>query len=252
MMLFFMILIGVSVGSFLNVLIHRLPNKQSIIFPSSYCPHCKEKIPWYYNIPIVSFLILKGLSNCCNKSISIRYLFVEIISMVLWIWTYYYIPNIDDKILFLIFSSSLLVIMITDYNHFYIPFELNILMFISALTFFIYNDHNLWNHFLPMLLLLSYFIVLTLLTTIVLKRDSMGYGDIILIGIIGFWLGLFLTLIIIVFASLLSLIHWLFLKAIKKEESIVLPFGSTLAMSAILVDMTAKILQFDTSFLLIW
>ena len=205
MMLFFMILIGVSVGSFLNVLIHRLPNKQSIIFPSSYCPHCKEKIPWYYNIPIVSFLILKGLSNCCNKSISIRYLFVEIISMVLWIWTYYYIPNIDDKILFLIFSSSLLVIMITDYNHFYIPFELNILMFISALTFFIYNDHNLWNHFLPMLLLLAYFIVLTLLTTIVLKRDSMGYGDIILIGIIGFWLGLFLTLIIIVFAEEISI-----------------------------------------------
>jgi len=55
-----------------------------------------------------------------------------------------------------------------------------------------------------------------------------------------------------VFASLLSLIHWLFLKAVKKEKSIILPFGSTLAMSAILVDMMAKILQFDTSFLLIW
>ena len=251
-MLYFFIVLGLIFGSFLNVLIYRLPNNQSIIFPSSHCPYCKENILWYHNIPIISFLILKGYSSCCNKPISIRYLFVEIISMVLWIWTYYYIPNIDEKILFLIFSSSLLVIMITDYNHFYIPLELNILMFISALTFFIYNDHNLWNHFLPMLLLLAYFIVLTLLTTIVLKRDSMGYGDIILIGIIGFWLGLFLTLIIIVFASLLSLIHWLFLKAIKKEESIVLPFGSTLAMSAILVDMTAKILQFDTSFLLIW
>ena len=125
-MLNFYIVLGAIVGSFLNVLIHRLPINQSIIFPSSHCVHCKVSIPWYYNIPILSFLFLKGSSNCCHNSISIRYLFVEIISVLLWIWCYYYIFNINDQILFLIISSSLLVIIFTDYNHFYIPIELNI------------------------------------------------------------------------------------------------------------------------------
>jgi prepilin signal peptidase PulO-like enzyme (type II secretory pathway) len=92
--------------------------------------------------------------------------------------------------------------------------------------------------------------VLTLLTTFLLKKDSMGYGDIILIGVIGFWLGLFFTLVIILFASLFSISHWLFLKFIKENKTIILPFGSTLSLSTILVYIVDKTLQIDTSFLL--
>jgi len=242
--------LGAIVGSFLNVLIHRLPINQSIISPSSHCIYCKVSILWYYNIPILSFLFLKGSSSCCNKPISIRYLFVEIISVLLWVWCYYYVFNINDQILFLIFSSSLLVIMFTDYNHFYIPIELNIFMFLSAFILFIYSDSNIWNHFFSMFILSTFILLLMLSANFFLKKDSMGYGDIILIGIIGFCLGLYQALVIIFFACIFSIIHWIILKIKTNNKAIMLPFGSALSLSTILVYIMNKTLQIDTSFLL--
>ena len=247
-MLNFYIVLGAIFGSFLNVLIHRLPINRSIISPSSHCIYCKVSIPWYYNIPILSFLFLKGSSNCCHNSISIRYLFVEIISVLLWIWCYYYIFNINDQILFLIISSSLLVIIFTDYNHFYIPIELNILMFISCLFLYIYIDFDLWYHFFSMLLLSGYFLVLMFLISFLLKKDAMGYGDIILIGVMGFWLGLIDGLLIVFMASVLSIIHWFFLKFINKKEEVILPFGSTISLAGILVYILKITLHIDTNF----
>ena len=247
-MLNFYIVLGAIFGSFLNVLIHRLPINRSIISPSSHCIYCKVSIPWYYNIPILSFLFLKGSSNCCNRPISIRYLFVEIISVLLWVWCYYYVFNINDQILFLIISSSLLVIIFTDYNHFYIPIELNILMFISCLFLYIYIGFDLWYHFFSMLLLSGYFLVLMFLISFLLKKDAMGYGDIILIGVMGFWLGLIDGLIIIFMASVLSIVHWFFLKFANKKEEVILPFGSTISVSAILIYILKITLHIDTNF----
>ena len=132
-MLILFIVLGLVFGSFLNVLIHRLPLRQSIAFPSSYCPHCEISINWMYNIPLISYFILKGISNCCSKKISIRYPIVELISSMLWVWSYFYLNGIINQVLFLIISSCLLVIIYTDFNHFFIPIELNIVIFVTAL-----------------------------------------------------------------------------------------------------------------------
>ncbi len=200
--LFFFIVIGLIFGSFLNVLIHRLPNNESIIFPSSNCPYCRESIPWYYNIPIFSFIFLKGYSSCCNKLISSRYLFVEMISMLLWVWSYYYINVITNQVLFLIIASCLLVIIFTDFNHFIVPLELNIVMFLSSLTVYLYTSENIMDSIYSMFFLSLYFLSLMFLISFLFKKEAMGYGDIILIGVIGFWLGWVDTFIIIFFSSL--------------------------------------------------
>ena len=245
-MLYFLILIGLIFGSFLNVLIHRLPNDESIIFASSNCPYCKENILWYHNIPVFSFLLLKGYSNCCNKPISIRYLFVEIASMLLWVWSYYYINSISDQILFLIIASCLLVIIFTDFSHFIVPLELNIVMFLSSLIIYLYNAENIIDSIYSMLFLSLYFLVLMFLIGFLFKKEAMGYGDIILIGVIGFWLGWIDTFIIIFFSSVLSLIHWLLLFLKTNKKDIQLPFGSSISVITIILYIIKETFQINT------
>ena len=68
---------GAIIGSFLNVCIHRLPLRRSIVFPASACPHCKHELDWFENLPIVSYLVLRGRCRHCRKPISMRYPIVE-------------------------------------------------------------------------------------------------------------------------------------------------------------------------------
>ena len=247
-MVILFIVLGLVFGSFLNVLIHRLPLRQSIAFPSSYCPHCKISINWMYNIPLISYLILKGLSNCCGKKISIRYPIVELISLMLWVWSYFYLNGIINQVLFLIISSCLLVIIFTDFNHFFIPIELNVAIFITALFNLLINDSSkIQDHFFSMFLLSMYFLILMLLSSYLLKKDTMGYGDIILIAVTTFWLGLIDGLLIIFFASFFSIIHWLVLRFISGNKNIVLPFGSTISLAAILIFIIKYTLHIDTN-----
>ena len=245
-MLSFYIVLGAIVGSFLNVLIHRLPRNQSIIFPSSNCPYCKENILWYNNIPIISFLLLKGYSSCCNKPISKRYLFIEMASILLWVWSYYYIENISDQILFLIISSCLLVIIFTDFSHFIVPLELNIVMFLSIIVIHIYNSHNIIDSIYSMLFLCLYFLSLMFLISFLFKKEAMGYGDIILIAVISFWLGWVDTFIVVFFSSIFSLIHWLVLNLKTKEKNIQLPFGSSISFVTIFLYMIKETFQIST------
>ena len=78
-------LIGICVGSFLNVVIYRLPIEMSILSPRSFCPKCKNKIKWYFNFPILSWIILKAKCNYCSTRISVRYPIVEFITGLLFI-----------------------------------------------------------------------------------------------------------------------------------------------------------------------
>ena len=246
-MIDFLIVIGLIFGSFLNVLIYRLPRNLSIIYPSSFCPHCNKNILWYFNIPLFSFLFLKGKSFCCKKNISIRYPIVEILSALLWIWSYYYIDIISYQILFLIISSCLLVIICTDFTHFIVPLELNIIMFISSIIVYIYNSQNIEDSIYSMFFLSLYFLVLMFLVGFLFKKEAMGYGDIILIGVISFWLGWVDALIIVFFSSIISLIHWIILSIKTKKIDIRLPFGSSISFVAIFLYIIKETFQISTN-----
>ena len=239
--------LGLVFGSFLNVIIHRLPKEESIISPSSHCPLCKTDIKWYHNIPVLSYIILKGKSFCCNQKISLRYPFVEVVSMLLWIWTCYFIIGFTNQIFFLIIASCLISIFFTDLNHFYIPLELNILIFLSSLiNYLIIDYHDLKFHFISMIVILVYFLIIMLLTSYLLRKDTMGYGDIILIGSITFWVGFFDSLLIIFFASLFSIIHWLILRVIRNEKVIILPYGTSIALATLIIFILKNTLHIET------
>ncbi|MCR5585137.1 MAG: prepilin peptidase [Lachnospiraceae bacterium] len=131
------ILLGLSVGSFLNVCIYRIPRHESISFPPSHCPNCMNKIKWFDNIPVLSFIILKGKCRNCKSKISIRYPLIELLNCVLWIVTFIYSDNRLQCLTGFAFSSILIIVSCIDLQSMEIPDSLNVAILLLAIVKFI-------------------------------------------------------------------------------------------------------------------
>jgi leader peptidase (prepilin peptidase)/N-methyltransferase len=119
---------GCMMGSFLNVCIHRLPLGQSIVSPPSHCPHCKYSIPWYLNIPLVTWLYLGGKCRNCGAPISVRYFLVELLTGILFLgcWLSFAHSSIALALIYSFFLAGLLVATFIDFEHYIIPDEITI------------------------------------------------------------------------------------------------------------------------------
>ena len=225
---------GAIFGSFLNVIIYRLPLSISIVLPRSYCPNCKKSIPFYENIPILSFILLKGNCSKCKKAISIQYPIVELISGLLFLFSFNNYMIIES-IFFIIISSLLICIAIIDYKNFVIPISLSIISFFIIIIHALFFSEIIF-HLFGMLIGFSYLAFIYLLTYLIIKKQPMGYGDFILMIVLGLWLGPLKILITIFSSSILGLLYWMLisiLKGYKKDRK--LPFGTFLSLTAILL-----------------
>src|SRR5512140_1123109 len=119
---------GTMVGSFLNVCIHRLPLGQSVVSPPSHCPHCKYSIPWYLNIPLVTWVYLRGRCRNCGASISIRYFLVELLTAVLFLacWLAFGAGSPGTALVYAVFLAGLVAATFIDFEHLIIPDEITI------------------------------------------------------------------------------------------------------------------------------
>ncbi len=120
--------LGCMVGSFLNVCIHRMPIGQSVISPPSHCPHCNYSIPFYLNVPLVTWLMLRGQCANCRAPISVRYLLVELLTglMFLSCWLNYGATSTALALAYCIVMAGLIVATFIDLAHFIIPDEITI------------------------------------------------------------------------------------------------------------------------------
>lgn len=114
---------GSVVGSFLNVCIYRMPRNESIVHPRSHCPHCNAMIPWHYNIPLVSYLALRGRTKCCDKPFSIRYWIIELVTASLFLLLWNTFPPLI-AISYMVFVGLMIVATATDFEHYIIPDEI--------------------------------------------------------------------------------------------------------------------------------
>ncbi|MCL4382276.1 prepilin peptidase, partial [Patescibacteria group bacterium] len=178
---------GLVFGSFLNVLIYRLPNSLPLT-GRSFCPKCKKKISWYDNLPLLSFLVLGGRCRHCHFPISWQYPFVELVTGVLTVLSIkYLVLSRQDLILttyYLILIYALIVIFFIDLYHEIIPDEIVYPAIIITLIFSLYPNiliSNLISGFLAGLL----FLILFLLTS----GRGMGFGDFKLAVLMGLFLG---------------------------------------------------------------
>ncbi|MCG8511720.1 MAG: prepilin peptidase, partial [Rhodospirillales bacterium] len=112
---------GAIVGSFLNVCIHRIPRKEEIVRTPSHCPHCNERIPWFHNIPIFSWLVLKGKAACCGATITARYALVELLTAVLSAYILFQFGFTIHAFGYWIFTCFLIVLIFIDWEHMRLP-----------------------------------------------------------------------------------------------------------------------------------
>jgi leader peptidase (prepilin peptidase)/N-methyltransferase len=228
-LLFFL---GAIFGSFANVCIYRLPLEQSIVTNRSYCPHCKKKISWFFNIPIFSYLFLRGKCFYCKKKISSKYLIVEIISAVSFLGIYYMFGFSIETLLLIFIFSIYLIIFFIDLKHFIIPNSLNFIFIISGFlkNFIPELDKFIFSDFISSIIggIIGYGMIWGIIKLYKkLKNiEGMGLGDAKLFCGIGLWFGFQSVFIIIFLASIIALIiiaPKLMMGKIKMKSEI--PFG---------------------------
>src|SRR5258705_9063272 len=119
---------GCMVGSFLNVCIHRMPLGLSVVSPPSHCPHCKYSIPWYLNIPLVTWLWLRGRCRNCRAPISVRYFLVELLTGLLFLgcWLRFGRQSAAVSLVCCLVLAGLVAATFIDFEHFIIPDEITI------------------------------------------------------------------------------------------------------------------------------
>ena len=226
---------GTIFGSFINVIIYRIPNRLSIIHPRSHCQNCKNQIPFYRNIPIITYIIQNGRCHNCKNKISINYFIVELIIGIIWIFGAINYNQLNEAIYYNIISSLLLAIAYIDKKYFIIPLELSISIFIIIL-FYLFIFDNILENFNGIIYGLGYLSFIFILTKIITKRQGLGYGDLQLIFILGFWISDIRILLVIFLSALFALLIWIFI-SIKDgfDKNRALPFGTFLTITSIIV-----------------
>jgi leader peptidase (prepilin peptidase) / N-methyltransferase len=226
---------GAAVGSFLNVCIFRLPSETSIIKPRSRCPHCLVPIRFYDNIPLISFILLRGKCRDCGTKISWRYPLVELLTGILTLILFLEFGLTWKFFAFFMFFAVLIVITFIDLDHQIIPDVLTlpgIPVFFLAAVFVVklpWKD-ALWGVLIGGGVLLAIALVYELIT----KREGMGGGDIKLLAMIGGFLGWKSLLFILLFSSLFGAIVGLTLIIIKNQDmKYAVPFGPFLAAAVV-------------------
>lgn len=246
---------GLIVGSFLNVCIVRLPRGRSIVSPPSHCPRCKKGIKFYDNIPVISFLILRGKCRACGETISWRYPAVELMNGLMYLWIFREFGLGGEMFLVMALCSSLVVITFIDLSHMIIPDVITLpgmLVGLMLAPFFMsaladplpFHLDRLLPHAGPYLRgFLNSFIGLLFgaapLLTIgwlwekLRNIEAMGGGDVKLMGMVGSFLGWKGALLTIMLGALTGSVVGITLILLRRHKmDKVIPFGPFLALGA--------------------
>lgn len=238
--LIFAFVFGLTIGSFLNVCIYRLPLKKSIVTPPSACPSCGYRIRFYDNIPVLSYLMLWGRCRKCGTHISLIYPAVELatglISMALLVKYNILNANFPQFFIYLIFISALICIGFIDLEHQIIPDVISIPGIILGLFFSLVINHIPWvESVIGILAGGGVLYLVAILFELIMKKEGMGGGDIKLLAMIGAFLG-WKALYFVILTSCLTgiIIGGASLMMSKKGIRARIPFGPFLALGAIL------------------
>ena len=226
--------LGLSVGSFLNVCVHRLPRRQSIAHPGSRCPHCGYVLRWYDNIPVVSYLILRGRCRKCGDAIALRYPALELATLILFLvhgavfgWTALLVVR-------LLFACAMVVLFAIDLEHHLLPDIVTLPGIVAGLLFSTALPPGIVSALLGMLIGGG---VLWLIGEAYFRysgHEGMGGGDVKMLAMIGAFLGWKLVLVTLVLSSVAGSLIGVFVIVLKRGGmKYALPYGTFLALGAL-------------------
>jgi leader peptidase (prepilin peptidase)/N-methyltransferase len=231
----FAFILGSLVGSFLNVCIHRLPREESIVFPSSHCPACQAPIRPWDNIPILSFLLLRGRCRACGQPIAWRYPLVEGLTALLFAATVSRFGVTPLAATLLVFVAALTVITFIDLDHQIIP---NIITLpgipLGILAGLVLGEPPLLDRIIGALAGAGFLYLVLFYGSAFYGQDAMGEGDLNLIAMVGAflgWRGVVITILIGCLSGSAIGLALIGLGRLRRREHI--PFGPFLALGAI-------------------
>ena len=226
----FVLMLGLLIGSFLNVCIYRIPEGISVAKGFSYCPNCKNRIQPYDLVPVISYLFLKGSCRYCKTRISIQYPLVELLTSLLFVLVFYQFGLTPLAGLVAVLVSVLIVITFIDLKHQIIPDELVIIIFVCGIISIFLSGRGIWEH------IIGFFAVSIILLLIAfLSKGGMGGGDIKLMAAAGLFLGWKLILLSLMIASIIGSVVSIILLALKKvNRKSMVPFGPFLSIGILI------------------
>ncbi len=235
----FVFLFGICIGSFLNVCIYRMGREQSVVRPASHCPHCNKPIRPTDNIPLLSYVLLRGRCRDCGARISFRYFFIELLTGAVFLTMYYNFRLTPLALIYCLFASGLIVATFVDFDFRIIPDEISVGGVVVGLI--LSSVYPLLHHVPTHLLgfrqsLLGVLVgggvlwVLGCIGDFIFKKESMGGGDVKLLAMIGAFLGWKVALLCLPLASVIGAVVGIIAK-IRTGESVI-AFGPYLSMGA--------------------
>ena len=225
---------GAVVGSFLNVLIYRLPLGRSVVWPSSACPHCGRELSWYENVPIVSWLALRARCRTCRASISTRYPLVEALTAVMFVvawWQY------GPAVLFVsrvAFGCMLIVLFAIDLEHHLLPNAITLPGIVVGFVLSAVSGEPGWlSSLIGIVAGGGSLYAIAEIYYRVRHEEGLGMGDVKMLAMIGAFLGWKLALVTLMMASIAgSVVGLLLIVSRRGGMKYALPFGTFLALGA--------------------
>ncbi|MFH0778632.1 MAG: prepilin peptidase [Candidatus Eisenbacteria bacterium] len=231
-----LVIVGLAVGSFLNVCIHRIPRKISIIRPRSRCPECGKPLEARDNIPLLSFLLLGGKCRHCGKPISFRYPAVELLAAALLVLCHLKYGLSLELVVYYAFSCAMLAVSFIDYDHRIIPDVINLAFMVIGLACSFLTSLGFLSSVLGILIGGGSLALVAFLYLRVTGVEGMGGGDVKLASMIGAFLGWKGALLVIFLASLGgALLGLVLILVFRKSRRTPIPFGTFMAPAAVFV-----------------
>lgn len=230
----FLAAMGLAVGSFLNVCIHRLPRRESLMFPPSHCPICDRHLAWFENLPVVSWLVLKGRCRTCGTRISVQYPLVEATTAVVFVGGYFiygWTPLLAARLLF---ACAMIVLFVIDLHHRILPNVITLPGSVVGLALSLFLPPGWRSSLIGLIAGGGLLFIISEAYYRVRGHEGLGMGDVKMLAMIGAFLGWPLMLVTLIFASFAgSLVGIGLLTSGKGGMKAALPFGTFLAVGAL-------------------
>lgn len=239
----FSFMLGACVASFLNVVIWRAPRGESIVFPPSHCPKCSSRIRWWQNIPILSWLALRGKCANCKMPISPRYILIELLGALLFVAAFWKWQGSIETIFMWIWIALMIAGSFIDFDHKLLPDFTTVggmvlgLIYGAILSYFEKSYIPLMCSGLGLALGFGMLWLIRFLGTLAFKREAMGLGDVFLMGAVGALFGPISVLAVLILSSVFGSVVGLTMVALSKArlgKFVEIPFGPYICFSCLI------------------
>jgi leader peptidase (prepilin peptidase)/N-methyltransferase len=226
-------LLGAIIGSFLNVCIHRLPRKKSVVWPGSACPGCGRELEWFENIPVFSFLALRGKCRTCGRTIGWRYPIIEALTAIMFAAGWWYYGPGPLLVSRLVFGCALIVLFAIDLEHHLLPNVITIPGILIGFAFSFFTEPGWQASLIGLLAGGGILFAIAEAYYRIRHEEGLGMGDVKMLSMVGAFIGWQLTLLTLMAASLSgTVIGMLLIVAKRGGMKSALPFGTFLALGA--------------------